>query len=85
MTEKIITITSKNQITLPAEYVRQLKLTKNRQLKITAKNGKLVLRPEPSLRQRLERHWQTLPSFQGTKTDEELKRTSREAWANKKV
>lgn len=85
MKDTIVTITSKNQITLPAALVRKLKLEKNRQLKLTENKGKLELTPQPSLEERMQKFWQSLPAFEGTKTDEELKRTSSEAWANKEV
>lgn len=67
MTSKIITITSKNQITLPAAMVRELKLGKNRQLQATLTNNGLRLRVEPSLEERMQKHWdsfhQTHPGF----------------------
>jgi len=85
MTTKNVTITSKNQITLPAELVRNLKLTKRRRLTIRQRGGELILTPEPELEERLKVIWRQLPPFQGTRTDEELKKTAREAWARKKI
>lgn len=85
MKDIIVTITSKNQITLPAATVRKMKLEKLRRLKLTEKKGKLELTPEPSLRDRLEKSWATLPPLYGTKTDNGLKQAIREAWSRKKI
>lgn len=89
MKDTFVTITSKNQITLPAAIVRKMKLEKTRRLRITEKKGKLELTPEPSLQERLEKFWKTLPPFEGTKTEEELKRAIQEsvviAWEKKEA
>lgn len=84
MTSKIVTITSKNQITLPAELVRKYKLDKNRTLTITDKKGALELRPQPTLEERMRPHWEefhrTHPNHKPL-NDEELKKAIREAVA----
>jgi bifunctional DNA-binding transcriptional regulator/antitoxin component of YhaV-PrlF toxin-antitoxin module len=87
MTSKNVTITSKNQITLPAEYVRKLHLAKHRRLTIRQRGDELVLKPEPELdvEDHFRKLWAQLPKVKGTKTDEQLKKTTREAWARKKI
>ena len=85
MKGKNITITSKNQITIPAEYVRSLKLAKHRQLSIRRRGDELVLKPEPTLEEDLQELWATLPPFKGTRSDKELKHAIREVFTRKKV
>lgn len=80
MASKKVRITSKNQITLPIEFVRKLKLEKNRTVTITEKNGQLTLEPEPSIRQQMQKQWDSLPPFKGTKSEEELKQAKLDAW-----
>ena len=74
MTSKIVTVTSKNQITLPADIVRKYKLSKNRQLRISDKEGKLELKPLPTLEERMRPHWEefhrTHPNFKPPAEDE---------------
>lgn len=48
---------------------------------ISDKNGVIEIRPTPSLQERMQKHWDKLPPFQGTKTDEELKAAIAEAVA----
>lgn len=85
MSRKIVTLTSKNQITLPVEFVRKLNLAKKRRLLIREDGNQLVLTPEPELSEQLEKIWENLPPFQGSKTDRELTITTREAWSSKKI
>lgn len=74
MTSKIVTITSKNQITLPAEFVRKYKLNQNRTLTVTDKRGVLELRPEPTFEERMRPHWEefhrTHPNFKPPSEEE---------------
>lgn len=79
-----VTITSKNQITLPAEYVRQMGLSKNRRLNVRQRGDELVLKPEDDIEKHFQKLWAQLPKVAGTKSDAELKRATREAWARKK-
>lgn len=83
MTSKNITITSKNQITLPAELVRKYKLGKNRVLTITDKKGVLELRPQPSLEERMRPHWEAFkkshPNFPKL-SDEDIHNEVRKAY-----
>ncbi len=85
MSRKFVTITSKNQITLPSEFVRKLNLDRNRRLLIREDGNQLVLTPEPELREQLEKIWKNLPPFEGAKTDRDLTKTTREAWSSKKI
>ena len=82
MTTKSIAITSKNQITIPAEIVRELKLDKSRRLTIRKRGDELILKAQPNLEEKLSDIWKQLPEFNGTKTDAELKVTTTEAWKN---
>jgi len=86
MTSRIVTVTSKNQITLPAELVRKYKLDKNRRLSITEKKGALELRPQPSLEERMRPHWEAFrkshPNHKPL-TDEELKRAIRDSFVTR--
>jgi AbrB family looped-hinge helix DNA binding protein len=85
MSTKNITITSKNQITIPADIVREMQLNTHRRLSIRKRGNELILRPEPDLEDKLEEIWEQLPSFPGTATDEILKSTTKEAWSRKKL
>lgn len=90
MTSKNVTITSKNQITLPAEYVRKLGLQKHRRLTVRQRGDELVLRPEPELDidEHFRKLWAKLPPVKGTKTDKELQQAIRNsvavAWDEKR-
>ena len=84
MTTKNITITSKNQITIPADLVRKMQLNKHRRLSIRKRGDELILKPEPALEGHLQKIWEQLPAFPGTATDEILKSTTKEAWSSKK-
>lgn len=92
MKDKIVTITSKNQITLPAEYVRKLKLAKNRTLTARLKGDGLELKPQPTLEERMKKHWEwfkkTHPNHKPL-TDEELKQEIKqsvaEAWSQQEA
>ncbi len=84
MKEVIVTITSKNQITLPAQYVRKLKLTRNRTLKVTEKRGVLELKPQPSLEEVMAPIWKEMKKqLKGKKplTDEGLNQAIRDSYA----
>jgi len=83
MTTRNVTITSKNQITIPADFVREMHLKTHRRLSIRKRGDELILMAEPELKDKLQNIWDQLPSFQGTISDDELKRTTNEAWANK--
>lgn len=84
MTSKTVTITSKNQITLPAELVRRLGLTRHRVLRITEKKGVIELKPAQTLEQRMQKHWDAFSKAHPNHkpmNDEELKTAIGEAVA----
>jgi len=83
MTTRNVTITSKNQITIPADFVREMQLKNRRRLSIRRRGDELILVAEPELKDKLQNVWDQLPSFQGTSNDDELKNTTDEAWTNK--
>ncbi len=58
MRTRNVTVTSKNQITLPADLVRKYKLDENRVMEVREKpGGVLELRPAPLLEQIMKKHW----------------------------
>jgi len=79
------TITSKNQLTLPAKLVRKYGFDKQRIVNLTERNGKIEIQALPSLEERMRKHWQKLPPHKGTKTDQELKQAIRDAFAEKQL
>ena len=85
MKRRNVTVTSKNQITLPADLVRKYKLDENRVLEVRERNGVLELRPTLSLEERMQETWKILPPFTGTKTNAELTQATRDAYAQKKL
>ncbi len=72
MTIKNITITSKNQITLPAEYVRNMRLARNRVLQAELKGRVIVLTPQPALGDIMRQFWGKHHAKRSL-TDEEIK------------
>ena len=85
MNTKNVTVTSKNQITIPADIVREFQLNKHRRLTIRKRGDELILKAQPDLEEQLSIIWSQLPKFSGTKNDTELKATTTEAWANKNL
>jgi bifunctional DNA-binding transcriptional regulator/antitoxin component of YhaV-PrlF toxin-antitoxin module len=57
MDTKNVTITSKNQVTLPADYVRKMHLARNRVLKAELRGRVLVLTPQPALGVTMQQFW----------------------------
>lgn len=57
MTTRNVTITSKNQVTLPADYVKALRLSKNRVLQAEIQENKIVLSPQPTLDETMKQFW----------------------------
>lgn len=56
-TTKLITITSKNQITIPADFVRHLKLHRDRTISATLRNGSIVITPSGDLSNDMQEFW----------------------------
>ena len=67
-----ITITSKNQITLPISFVRQMKLHKNRVMIATIHGDSLRLTPRSDVETTMGKYW-AKHSAKSTVSDEELK------------
>ncbi len=82
MSTQNITITSKNQITLPSEYVKALRLTKSRIMEAEIKDGKIVLSPQPALGAVMKKFWGKHHA-QHAVSDGELKRAIRQRSAEK--
>ena len=72
MNAKNITITSKNQVTLPAEYVRDLQLARNRVLQVELRGKTIVLTPQPTLIDTMRQFWGKHHATHSL-TDEEIK------------
>jgi len=58
MTTKILTVTSKNQVTLPADIVRQFAIARNRQFELKVEGNSLRLTPKPSLEATMQKYAQ---------------------------
>ena len=72
------TITSKNQITIPALIVRNLNLKHSRQLRVRLRGDDIVLTPLPTLRDNLLSVWdQAAKTIKQPQTDEDIKRSLR--------
>ncbi len=82
MTTKNVTITSKNQITLPSEYVNVLHLTQNRVLRADMQDGKIILTPQPDLVETMQQYWGK-HSAQQPLTEAELKQAIRSSSAKR--
>jgi AbrB family looped-hinge helix DNA binding protein len=52
-----VTITSKNQITIPSEYTNALHLSQNRVLQVELRGDKLILSPQPALGDAMRQFW----------------------------
>jgi len=89
MTSKNVTITSKNQITLPAEYVRELHLAKSRKLSVQRHGNALILKPQTAddILEKLQKHWKHQANKRPL-SEAELKRAIRDsvamAWDEKR-
>jgi bifunctional DNA-binding transcriptional regulator/antitoxin component of YhaV-PrlF toxin-antitoxin module len=82
MTTKNVTITSKNQITLPSEYVNLLQLTQNRVLRADLHDGKIILSPQPDLGEAMQKFW-SKHNVQQPLTEVELKQAVRSSAAKR--
>jgi antitoxin component of MazEF toxin-antitoxin module len=85
MTTRNVTMTSKNQITLPSDYVKTLHLTRSRVLQVHLQDGKIVLSPQPALGDVMKQFWDKHSAKQAL-SEAELKqavRTSSAARASK--
>lgn len=77
---KTITLTSKNQITIPAELVRQLKLDKSRKLTIELKDDRMILKRQRDLEEIwADFHARIKPRIKRSLSDEEIRQARKEA------
>lgn len=76
MSTRNVTITSKNQITLPSEYVKTLHLAQNRVMQAELLEGKIVLSPQPALSGVMKPFWGK-HNAKRTLTDSEIKQAVR--------
>jgi bifunctional DNA-binding transcriptional regulator/antitoxin component of YhaV-PrlF toxin-antitoxin module len=71
-----IKLTGKNQLTVPAEAARQLKLQSGDFLQYELRAGTLVLSPRPTIKQRLQDVWaDNAKANKGAASDESIKQT----------
>ncbi len=82
MNTKNVTVTSKNQITLPSDYVKTLQLTQSRVLRANLQKGKIVLTPQPSLGNAMKPYWGR-HSVRRPLTEDEIKKAVRITSAEK--
>lgn len=79
-----ITITSKNQITIPSQIVRDLKLNRNRRLQVKQRGNDIVLTPLPSLAESLKPVWQSAANtVKKPVSDAEIQSSARSIAANR--
>lgn len=57
MNTRNVTITSKNQITLPTEYVKTLHLSRSRVLEAEMQGGRIILTPQPAISDTMKKFW----------------------------
>lgn len=76
-----VTLTSKNQLTLPAELVRQLGLTRNRKLRVERQGDTLMLTMQKDFDAQIDDIQQLAkPYVKRALSDAELKAARTEAW-----
>ncbi len=83
MSTKSTTLTSKNQVTLPAVLVRRAGLTKGVRLSVRLENGTIVLEPQAEVRRMVEEIQAALrPKVRKPLSDIELQAALR-GWSKK--
>jgi bifunctional DNA-binding transcriptional regulator/antitoxin component of YhaV-PrlF toxin-antitoxin module len=76
MSTKNVTVTSKNQVTLPSEYVKVLNLAQSRVLQAEVQEGKIILTPQPALSIAMKKFWSKHNANRAL-TNEEIKQATR--------
>lgn len=72
------TLTSKNQITIPVEFVRKMNLRRNRQFQVRQRGNDLILTPLPSLEEALQPVWKQASAIVSVpQSDEEIQASLR--------
>ena len=75
------TITSKNQITIPAAVVRQMKLGPQRTVVVEWRGDEIVIKPQPDVREEFEALWvKNRQLIRRSFTDDELNQAKAAAW-----
>ena len=82
MTTRNMTLTSKNQVTIPAGYVKTLRLGQNRVLHAELRGETIVLTPHPVLSDAMQKFWGKHSAKQPL-TDVEIKQAVRSIVAKK--
>ena len=82
MTKNTVTITSNNQITLPAHIVNSMKLKKGRVLNIELQGDKVILTNTQNLSTKMKRYW-VERDIATTMTDDQLQAAIRQSAAKR--
>lgn len=77
------TITSKNQLTLPAKVVKSLGLKKGEKLSVLEKNGRIILTPMQQIVEQLAGSWDLPQKWQGKDLDEIVEESHQEYFQEK--
>ncbi len=88
MNNYTVTITSKNQITLPAKLVRSMGLSKGEKLEVTSTANSVELTKLPTFHEAMQPLWDKVATQMKGKippTNEELSRAARDIRASEKV
>lgn len=83
-----VTITSKNQITLPVKLVRSMGLSKGEKLEVTSTANSVELTKQPTFHETMQPLWDKVATQMKSKTpptNEELSRAARDIRASEKV
>lgn len=84
MKEVKATITSKNQLTIPSAFVRDMHLNRNRQVQVRRRGNDLILTPVPSLRDTLQSVWRESAKYvSGAQSDDQIKASARQIAASR--
>ena len=77
--ETSLKLTSKNQLTVPAHVARQLHLSAGDRLAYEVRNGTIILKPRPTVAQRLNELWLTnAKANKGVASDDSIRNTLKE-------
>lgn len=76
--DTVITVTSKNQVTLPAKVVKKLDLGPGRKLLMRERGSQIILEPQGDLLTRMQKHWPKV-KVKRPLSDEELKQAIRDS------
>ncbi len=83
-----MTLSSKGQVTFPAEVLRKKGFKKGRRFFMVEKGNSFVITPEPTLQEQMQPFWDKAAKHLAGKkplTNEELSRAARDIWASGEV